>query len=237
MQSLDALGVSRFVFLSTCSNYGLLPQDVFATEESELNPQSLYARTKIRVEEQLLGQGHSVDYAGTVLRLATAYGLSPRMRFDLTISQFVWEMASRGGLVVYDADTWRPYCHIRDMSAAILTVLTSDPARVKSQVFNVGANHQQFTKRMIVQEIEKYVPEAAVEYRSGDTDPRNYRVSFDKIAAQLGFECKFSVESYVPRLIEAIANGVFPSDIKSTRYGNYDVVDSYAQLERIPVNA
>ena len=190
MESLDSFGVGRFIFLSTCSNYGLLPPDVLASEETELNPQSLYARTKIRVEEELLKQSGDVGYAGTILRLATAYGLAPRMRFDLTVSQFVWEIATGSGLVVYDADTWRPYCHVRDISRAVVAVLTADEPLVRNEVFNVGDTREQFTKRMIVEEVQKYVPDAKIEYRSGDTDPRNYRVSFEKIADKLQFSMR-----------------------------------------------
>jgi nucleoside-diphosphate-sugar epimerase len=232
MESLDSFGVGRFVFLSTCSNYGLLPPDVLASEETVLNPQSLYARTKIRVEEELLKQSGDVGYAGTILRLATAYGLAPRMRFDLTVSQFVWEIATGSGLVVYDADTWRPYCHVRDISRAVVAVLTADEPLVRNEVFNVGDTREQFTKRMIVEEVQKYVPDAKIEYRSGDTDPRNYRVSFEKIADKLQFTCDYTVASYVPKLVEAVVNGIFPGDIGSTRYGNYDVVESYAQIEQ-----
>lgn len=230
--ALDSFGVDRFVFLSTCSNYGLLPPDVLATEETELNPQSLYARTKIRVEEELLKQSDNAGFAGTILRLATAYGLSPRMRFDLTVSQFVWEIATGSGLVVYDADTWRPYCHIRDISKAINAVLTADDQVVRNEVFNVGDTREQFTKRMIVEQVQRYVPDAKIEYRSGDTDPRNYRVSFEKIADKLQFSCDYTVGSYVPKLVEAVANGIFPDDIGSIRYGNYDVVTSYAEIEK-----
>ncbi|MGH7926784.1 MAG: NAD-dependent epimerase/dehydratase family protein [Candidatus Binatia bacterium] len=232
MDSLDVLGIDRFVFLSTCSNYGLLPPDVLATEESKLNPQSLYARTKIRVEEELLKRGGEANYAGTILRLATAYGLSPRMRFDLTVSQFIWEMATNSGLVVYDADTWRPYCHIRDISRSVVAVLGADKSLVSNEVFNVGDTKEQFTKRMIVDQIQEHVPAATVEYRTGDTDPRNYRVAFEKIADKLQFQCKYSVGSYIPRLIDVIAGDIFPESIKSTRYGNYEVIPSYARIEQ-----
>ncbi|MGQ0850062.1 MAG: NAD-dependent epimerase/dehydratase family protein [Actinomycetota bacterium] len=231
MDALDRIGVDRFVFLSTCSNYGLLPQDVLATEDNELNPQSLYATTKIRVEEELLERGDRSSFTGTVLRLATAYGLSPRMRFDLTVSQFVWEMVQRREVTVYDADTWRPYCHVRDISKAVMTVLAADHHLVRNEVFNVGDTTQQFTKRMIVDEVLKSASQATVRYRSGDTDPRNYRVSFEKIADKLQFRCDYTVAEYVPRLADAIRAGVFPESIDSRRFGNYDMVESYAQLE------
>jgi len=105
---LDEMGIRRFVFTSTCSNYGIHESSRLATEESALNPQSLYAHTKIEVEKHVLDRAGELACATTVLRIATAYGLSPRMRFDLTVSQFAWELATGRPLQVYDADTWRP---------------------------------------------------------------------------------------------------------------------------------
>jgi nucleoside-diphosphate-sugar epimerase len=223
IDALDGLGIGRMVFASTCSNYGIHDATSLADEGSVLNPQSLYARTKIEVEEGLLARASSARFSGTVLRIATAYGLSPRMRFDLTVSQFGWELASGAPLLVYDADTWRPYCHVRDISRAIMTVLSAPEAKVRAQVFNVGDTSQQFTKRMIVGEISKHVPEARVEYRSGDTDPRNYRVSFEKIRRELAFRCEDTVEAYLPRLIAAVEAGVFPDVRGNQRFGNYEV--------------
>ena len=224
LDSLDHFGVERFVFASTCSNYGIQDSATMATETAALNPQSLYARTKIAVEQHLLGVARDSRAVGTVLRVATAYGFSPRMRFDLTVSQFAWELgASAQPLVVYDADTWRPYCHVRDISKAIMTVLTQPAERVRAQVFNVGDDAQHFTKRMIVEEVCKHVPSARVEYRSGDTDPRNYRVSFAKINEQLGFRCDHTVQRYLPALTAAVRAGVFPSQLEGSRYGNHEV--------------
>ncbi|WP_428425503.1 NAD-dependent epimerase/dehydratase family protein [Methylibium sp.] len=223
IESLDKLGVKRFVFTSTCSNYGIHDPATLADEGSELNPQSLYARTKIDVEQHLLKSTKQAEFCGTVLRIATAYGLSPRMRFDLTVSQFGWELASGAPLLVYDADTWRPYCHIRDISKAIMTVLTAPSERVRGEVFNVGDTSQQFTKRMIVEEIQKHLPGTQVEYRAGDTDPRNYRVSFEKIAQRLGFKCDHSVQTYLPRVVEAVQAGIFPDVRNNSRFGNYQI--------------
>jgi nucleoside-diphosphate-sugar epimerase len=223
VDALDGLGVERFVFTSTCSNYGIFSGEGLATETAELNPQSLYARSKIEVEEHVLAKAAEMDAVTTVLRISTAYGLSPRMRFDLTVSQFAWELAAGEDLLVFDADTWRPYAHIRDISKAVMTVLTAAPELVKGEVFNVGDNTQQFTKRMIVEEVSKHLENANVSYREGDTDPRNYRVSFDKIATQLGFTVDHTVQDYLGSLVSAVRNGVFPDVKGNIRYGNYEV--------------
>jgi nucleoside-diphosphate-sugar epimerase len=223
IDSLDALGVRRFVFTSTCSNYGIHDSDTLATENSVLNPQSLYARTKIEVEQHLLDRARSMQACGTVLRIATAYGMSPRMRFDLTVSQFTRELAAGGELLVYDADTWRPYTHVRDIATAVMTVLAAPDERVRGEVFNVGDNGQQFTKRMIVDEVAKHLTRPKVVYREGDTDPRNYRVCFDKFAERLGFRVEHTVASYVGALAAAVQAGVFADAAGNPRYGNYEV--------------
>ena len=116
---------TRFVFTSTCSNYGIHDSARLATENSELNPQSLYARDEDRRRGVPARRRARRGRRRTVLRIATAYGLSPRMRFDLTVSQFAWELATGRTLQVYDADTWRPYCHVRDIAQAIMTVLSA----------------------------------------------------------------------------------------------------------------
>lgn len=223
IDALDALGVQRFVFTSTCSNYGIHDPSTLATETSDLNPQSLYAKTKIDVEKHLLAASKGSKFTGTVLRIATAYGLSPRMRFDLTVSQFAYELGSGASLLVYDADTWRPYCHIRDLSKAVMTVLQAPASKVDAEVFNVGDTGQSFTKRMIVEEIQKHLADTQVEYRSGDTDPRNYRVSFEKIAKVLDFKCDHSVQGYLPKVVAAVRAGVFPNVRADNRFGNYKI--------------
>jgi nucleoside-diphosphate-sugar epimerase len=225
---LDDLGIRRFVFTSTCSNYGIHESSQLATEGSQLNPQSLYAETKIAVEQYVLGRANEMACATTVLRIATAYGLSPRMRFDLTVSQFAWELATGRQLEVYDADTWRPYCHIRDICKAIMTVLTAPESDVRGEVFNVGDTGQQFTKRMIVDEVRRHVGDLSVAYGDKGSDPRNYRVSFEKIASGLAFHCDYTVQDYLPRLTSAVQAGIFPDVSADPRFGNYKVIHGEA---------
>lgn len=105
---------------------------------------------------------------------------------------------------MYDADTWRPYCHVRDISKAIMAILAAPAAAVREEVFNVGDNSQQFTKRMIVNEVQKYLIDTRVKFREGDTDPLNYRVSFDKILERLQVKLDHSVQTYTGALVAAV---------------------------------
>lgn len=213
----EATGVKRFIFTSTCSNYGLRNNDAPADENSVLNPVSLYAETKVAVEKFLLSQ-NSPAVEPVILRLATAFGISPRMRFDLTVSEFTRELALGNELLVYDEDTWRPYCHIRDIAQAIILALNAPSEKVKSQVFNVGSDANNFTKKQIVEVLQKHLPNAKVAYKSGGHDPRNYRVSFEKIERALGFNATINVEGNIVRLLEAIKSGVYSS---VPEYGNF----------------
>jgi nucleoside-diphosphate-sugar epimerase len=224
--TVAARGIDRFVFTSTCSNYGLRTSDELATEESELAPLSIYAETKVAFEQYVLSHREQWgDCSPTLLRISTAYGISPRMRFDLTISEFTRTMAVGEELVVYDADTWRPYCHIADISKAIITVLESDAEAVRGEVFNVGHSDENYTKRMVVEAVQEYLGGTGkVSYNEGGVDPRNYRVSFDKIRDKLGYEPDVRVPQAVGSLIEAIRAGGFADVPERPRfYTNHSI--------------
>ena len=223
LEASRAAGVERFVFASTCSNYGLREGDDLATEDDELHPLSLYAETKVEMERNLLAG--SADQAATVLRVATAFGTSPRMRFDLTVSEFARDLALGKELDVYDADTWRPYCHVADISTAIATVLEAPVETVGGEVFNVGGEEGNYTKRMIVEAaLDALDGEGRVTWTEGGDDARNYRVSFAKIQAALGFKPQHSVSQAIERLIGALREGLF-SDVESEPlfHGNRDL--------------
>src|SRR4051794_23645821 len=208
--ALSGRGIDRFVFTSTCSNYGLRESDEPATEESELAPLSLYAEAKVAFEKHALAQAGETDFCTTILRIATAYGISPRMRFDLTISEFTRTLAAGEELVVYDADTWRPYCHVSDISEAVVTVLESPRDAVEGEVFNVGHSDENYTKRMVVDAVQEHLGgQGKVRFTEGGVDARNYRVSFDKIAKQLGFEPRMRIPVSVGNLVEAVQAGAF----------------------------
>lgn len=208
--ALSGTDVQRFVFTSTCSNYGLRESDDLATEESELSPVSLYAEHKVEFERYALGRVDEVPFCPTILRIATAYGMSQRMRFDLTVSEFARTLAIGEELLVYDADTWRPYCHVADISKAIMTVLASPEEKVRGEVFNVGNSDENYTKRMLADAaLAALGGNGKIDYQEGGKDPRNYRVSFQKITDAIGFEADHRVPSSVANLVAAIKSGVF----------------------------
>lgn len=222
LRALDGRGLNKLVFVSTCSNYGLIEGDHLAAETHELNPLSLYAKSKVRVEQALLAAKGKLDYSPTILRFATAFGLSPRMRFDLTVSEFTRALALGEDLLVYDADTWRPYCHLRDFAELIRRVLEAPRERVAFEVFNAGGDVNNFTKQMIVDAILEQLPDATVRYQAHGADPRNYRVDFAKVRERLYFEPAFSVRDGIAELIHAIRQGLFHTiDQPTSFYGNW----------------
>jgi nucleoside-diphosphate-sugar epimerase len=223
-------GIDRFVFTSTCSNYGLRESDEPATEDSDLAPLSLYAETKVEFERFVLSREPDWDLCPTLLRIATAYGLSQRMRFDLTISEFTRTLAIGEELVVYDADTWRPYCHVADISRAIITALEAPAEAVRGEVFNVGHSDENYTKRMVVDAVQEHLGgRGRVSFSEGGKDARNYRVAFDKIRERLGFEAERRVPETVGRLIAAIEAGAFDDvAVRPSFYTNHSVIEAVA---------
>lgn len=196
----QAAGVSRFVFASTCSNYGKMKDpSQFVDETSELTPVSLYAKTKVAIEEAVLDP--ELAMCATSLRLATVFGTSPRMRFDLTVNEFTYEMITTKKLLVFGKQFWRPYIHVRDVARGMLAVLDAPEQAVRSRVFNVGSTGENYTKEHLVQLISRQAPDAVVEYVEKAEDPRDYRVSFARIERELGFR----VSRTVPQGIEEIA--------------------------------
>jgi nucleoside-diphosphate-sugar epimerase len=213
-------GVARFVFASTCSNYGRMKDaDRYVDEESELSPVSLYAETKVAVELALLKSRDNNGWSPTPLRFATIYGVSPRMRFDLTVNEFTMEMLTRRHLKVFGEQFWRPYVHVRDAARGIAMVLQSPTAKVAGRVFNVGATDQNFQKQQLVELIQPYAPDAVVEFVRKTEDPRDYRVSFSRIAGELGFETSRSVPQGIAEVARLVSERII-GEFDHSRYRN-----------------
>jgi nucleoside-diphosphate-sugar epimerase len=200
-------GVERFVFASTCSNYGKLKGDSYATEEFDLAPVSLYAETKVNGEMQVLAAANG-RIAPTCLRFATVYGTSPRMRFDLTVNEFTRDVALDQDLVVFGEQFWRPYVHVRDAARAVTTVLDTPRERVAGEVFNVGATDQNYRKLDIVRLLQGLFPKARVEFVHKDEDPRDYRVSFEKLKSRLAYRTERRVSDGIDEVVSLLASGL-----------------------------
>jgi nucleoside-diphosphate-sugar epimerase len=205
----ESAGVTRFVFASTCSNYGrMLDPTTPIREDGELRPVSLDASQKVHVEQLLLGRESDALHP-TCLRLATVYGAAPRMRFDLTVNEFTRDLWAGRDLEVFGEQFWRPYVHARDVAAAIRTVLDAPLERVDREVFNVGRSSENYRKLDLVDKIREQVSAGRVRYVTRSDDPRDYKVSFEKIRNGLGFETSMTVSDGIAELVRDLETGAF----------------------------
>jgi nucleoside-diphosphate-sugar epimerase len=195
----------RFIFSSTYSNYGLSPDGKPVTEQSPLNPQSIYAETKIAAEEFLLAQKDAA-VAPLIFRFATLYGISPRTRFD----QFVLEAFTKRELIIYQRGFSRSFVHVRDVVRGILMGLEAPEAAMRGQVYNLGTDDGNYTKEELVTLIQKYLPDTMVTHKdlSFGGDMRDITVSFEKIQRQLGFKTKLTVEDGIRELLQVLRSGL-----------------------------
>ena len=183
-------GVTRFVYSSSCSVYGVGSTGL-KMEESETHPQTAYAACKVLVERDLSRMADD-NFSPTVLRNATAYGPSPRMRFDLVLNNLAglaW--TTKEIRMTSDGTPWRPLVHVRDICEAIACTLEAPREVVHQQIFNVGANTQNYQVKEIAQIVSQTFPGCALSFGRSDGDTRSYRVSFEKIRTHLpGFRCQ-----------------------------------------------
>jgi len=209
-QIANSMGVDRFIFASTCSNYGKMDDPFsYVHEGSKLAPVSLYAETKVATENFLLGQPQENKCKPTCLRFSTVYGLSPRMRFDLTVNEFTKELALDRELVIFGEQFWRPYCHVIDLSRSVIAVIEAQDEKVAFNVFNVGSTDENYTKKMLVDEIVKQLPDSKVKYVQRNDDPRDYKVTFKKIEDTLGFKITRTVPEEITMIIKVVKEGFF----------------------------
>lgn len=185
------------IFPTTNSGYGIGEKDVLCTEETPLRPVSLYGRLKVEAERLVLNEANTIS-----LRLATVFGISPRMRLDLLVNDFVYRAVTDGFVVLFEADFKRNYIHVRDVARAFTHCLTNF-ARMKGEPYNVGLSEANLSKRELCAEIRKQVPRfCGVEAEVGqDPDQRNYLVSNAKIE-RTGFKPLVSLEVGIAELIK-----------------------------------
>lgn len=215
-------GVRRFVFASSCSVYGA--SDDLMTEDSEVLPVSLYAKTKVDSEKELLtamGDG----FYPTILRFSTIFGLSPRPRFDLVVNLLTAKAMKDGVVTIFNGEQWRPFLHVADAAESIIRVLEAPADVVGGQTYNVGDDALNYTLGDVARRILDMFPNTRVEHVH-NSDRRNYRVSFRKIRSELGFFCSKTLEDGIKELKVAFENGLI-MDYHLPLYSNVKFLQQY----------
>ncbi|RPH69269.1 MAG: SDR family oxidoreductase [Myxococcaceae bacterium] len=219
-------GVARFAFASSCSNYGAAG-DAPVNEESELNPVTAYGESKVRVERDVIKLADD-SFSPTFLRCATAYGVSPRLRFDIVLNNLVaWAFTSGKVMLKSDGSPWRPIVHIEDISRAFLAVLSVSRERVHAQAFNIGRNDQNYRIREIAEIVKETVPGCEIAFADdAGPDKRNYRADFSKVARLLPeFQPQWDARKGAKQLHDAYrAIGLELSDFEGPRYRRIDQI-------------
>ncbi len=218
IDSANRADIERFVFTSTCSNYGSADTAQYMTEESWLNPVSQYAVDKIAVEDHIRNMAKRPAFNTVICRCATVYGISPRMRFDLLINELVRDAYVTRKIIVHNQASWRPFIHVEDLVDAFITILKAPLSKVSGRIFNIGQDN--YTKRDIVAMLKTVVNNATVDDNGATDDKRNYRVSFDRIKNELDFKAQRSIEEEIGRMCSAIAGDLF-GDTSRKIYTNY----------------
>ncbi len=208
--------VRRFIFASSCSVYGA--NDEVLDERSQLNPVSLYAKSKV-ASEIVLEQLADENLRPTILRLGTVYGLSGRTRFDLVVNLLTAKAAVEGVIPIFGPSQWRPFLHVGDAAAAFALAATTPTAIVENRIFNVGGNEQNMTLGDLGRAIASKVPGAKIEESDSIEDPRNYRVNFDRIGKELGYRTTWTIETGIDQILEAIRSGEI-TDYQSSENSN-----------------
>ena len=207
--------VKRFIFASTCSNYGSSLNIV--DESSPVKPLSLYSECKVNSEKYII-DNNSDKFQTCILRFATAHGLSPRMRFDLLVQEFLHDALVDKKISIFGEDFWRPLIHVDDMASACISVVDASSITISGQIFNVGSSNENYTKKQLANIIQKHVSDIKIEIVKSKTDPRNYKVSFDKIKQILNFQPKRTVENSVVEILSKIEDGTV--DPRQSEFSN-----------------
>jgi nucleoside-diphosphate-sugar epimerase len=221
-------GVKRFLFSSSCSIYGAGKGDDLLDEEAPLTPITPYAVSKIKVEEALLKMADS-DFSPVLMRNATAYGFSPRLRADIVLNNLVaWAFTTGKIRIMSDGTPWRPIIHIEDISRAFLTVLTAEKHLIHNQAINIGGNSENYQVRDLANTVKVIIPNAEIEYAGdGGYDPRNYRVDFGKLNTLFpDFSLKWNALNGAKELLDAYrSNDLKIDDFLGRKYIRLNQID------------
>lgn len=219
-----AVGIQRFLFSSSCSTYGAAGDEML-TEEAAFNPVTPYGHSKVLVEQEVAALADD-DFSPTYLRNATAYGVSPRHRFDIVLNNLMaWAYTTGRILIKSDGMAWRPIVHIEDIGRAFLAALEAPRAAVHNQAFNVGRNSENYRIRELAEIVKAVAPHCEIEYaKDGEPDKRTYRVDFRKIEQQLPtFQPQWSARRGAEELLAAYQQiGLTVDEFEGPRYKRID---------------
>lgn len=208
----------RFIFISTCSNYGLSKKNVVLDENSLLKPLSLYAKSKVKIEKYLIKNNFLFDFC--ILRFATAFGASYRMRYDLTVNEFTKELYLNKIVDIYDYDTWRPYCHVYDFASIIFKILNIEKKKFNKQIYNCGSDKNNISKKKLGEIISKKVNGSKINLLDFSKDRRNYVVNFTKIKKAIGNHRFKSIDYGITEIIKLLDSNIDDSLFMN---GNYEL--------------
>jgi nucleoside-diphosphate-sugar epimerase len=210
--------IERFIFASTCSNYGAADTSLPITEEGKLNPVSLYAETKIDCENYLSELAKDDGFYPVMLRFGTAFGVSGRTRFDLTVNSFTYEALRDRKILVFAEESWRPFTHVLDMAGIYCEMLEFPREKVCGKIFNAGWNSENYIKRDIVNMIKEVIGDFEVDYINTIEDKRSYRVDFTKIENVLKLPKRVSLKQGIEGVARAITtNFLTKQDFEDNR--------------------
>jgi nucleoside-diphosphate-sugar epimerase len=212
-------GIKRFIFTSTCSVYGF--QNDIISEENVPNPLEAYGKSKLLAEKDLLSLADD-NFVITILRPGTMYGFSPKMRFDLVVNGMTWALQEFKKInVMRDGNQWRPNVHVKDVARLIIELIESDEEKIQKEIFNVGANQQNYQILPLAKLIGDSV---GINYELdwyGEPDTRSYRVDFSKLKNHLRFNIKHTVEEAANDVYNALEEGKTKKDEKTSVVGWY----------------
>lgn len=235
-ETVKALGIPRFIFASSCSVYGA--NDDVVNETSPLNPVSLYAKSKIDSENELLGDPFDAFHP-VILRFSTVFGHSRRMRFDLVTNLFTAQAYYNGELTVSGATQWRPFVHVADVARAVVLAVEAPLETVSRQIFNVGDDSLNYTIGQVAEAAAGLVKSRRGRRPKLTTidfvaDRRNYHVSFEKIRRVLGFSAEHTMESGISEMYQHMQAGTYQHRFTDPRYSNLETTKALTQQFHTP---